>query len=57
MLNLEENKRIAARYFEEFWNYGVKKHLASRIPKEKLALAEARCLWRSYGTMNLWNSL
>ncbi|MDR1959312.1 MAG: helix-turn-helix domain-containing protein [Planctomycetaceae bacterium] len=36
---------------------GVKKALASRSPKEMLAMAEAWRPWRSYATMNLWNSL
>ncbi|MDL2295149.1 DNA-3-methyladenine glycosylase, partial [Ruminococcaceae bacterium OttesenSCG-928-D13] len=36
---------------------GIKKALPGRSPKELLALAEAWRPWRSYATMNLWNSL
>lgn len=36
---------------------GVKKALAPHTPKEMLELAEAWRPWRSYATMNLWNSL
>lgn len=38
-------------------DYGVKKALASYSPSELLGLAEAWRPWRSYATMNLWNSL
>lgn len=38
-------------------DYGVKKALAPRTPKEILALAESWRPWRSYATVNLWNSL
>jgi AraC family transcriptional regulator of adaptative response / DNA-3-methyladenine glycosylase II len=38
-------------------DYGVKKALAPRTPKEILELAEAWRPWRSYATINLWNSL
>ncbi|MFV0401439.1 MAG: DNA-3-methyladenine glycosylase 2 family protein [Oscillospiraceae bacterium] len=36
---------------------GVKKALAPRTPKEMLAIAEEWRPWRSYATINLWNSL
>lgn len=36
---------------------GVKKALAPRKPKELLQMAEAWRPWRSYATVNLWNSL
>lgn len=36
---------------------GVKKALAPHTPKEVLAMAEAWRPWRSYATVNLWNSL
>ncbi len=36
---------------------GVKKALAPATPKEILAMAEAWRPWRSYATINLWNSL
>lgn len=36
---------------------GVKKALAEYTPSERLALAEAWRPWRSYATVNLWNSL
>lgn len=36
---------------------GVKNALPGYSPKELLALAEAWRPWRSYATMNLWNSL
>lgn len=36
---------------------GVKKALEDRTPKEMLALAERWRPWRSYATINLWNSL
>lgn len=38
-------------------DHGVKKALAPHTPKEILALAEAWHPWRSYATINLWNSL
>lgn len=38
-------------------DYGVKKALAPRTQKEILDLAEAWRPWRSYATINLWNSL
>ncbi len=38
-------------------DYGVKKALAPRTQKEILALAETWKPWRSYATINLWNSL
>ncbi len=38
-------------------DYGIKKALAPRTPKEILALAEAWRPWRAYGAINLWNSL
>ncbi|NPV93257.1 MAG: helix-turn-helix domain-containing protein [Firmicutes bacterium] len=38
-------------------DYGVKKALAPRTPKEILALAESWRPWRSYATITLWNSL
>ena len=36
---------------------GIKKALAPRAPKELLAMAEAWRPWRSYATINLWNTL
>lgn len=36
---------------------GVKKALPGRTPKELLAMAEAWQPWRSYATVNLWNTL
>ncbi len=36
---------------------GVKKALAPHTPKELLAMAEAWRPWRSYATINLWNTL
>jgi len=36
---------------------GVKKALAPRTPQEITALAQAWSPWRSYATINLWNSL
>lgn len=36
---------------------GVKKALHPRTPKELLKMAEAWRPWRSYATVNLWNSL
>ncbi len=36
---------------------GIKKALSSYSPKEMLKLAEAWRPWRSYATVNLWNSL
>lgn len=38
-------------------DYGIKKALAPRAPKEILALAEEWRPWRSYAAINLWNSL
>lgn len=38
-------------------DFGVKKALALRSGKEMLALAEAWRPWRSYATVNLWNTL
>ncbi len=38
-------------------DHGVKKALAPHTPKEILALAEEWHPWRSYATINLWNSL
>lgn len=38
-------------------DYGVKKALAPRTPKEILTLAQDWRPWRSYATINLWNSL
>jgi AraC family transcriptional regulator of adaptative response / DNA-3-methyladenine glycosylase II len=38
-------------------DYGVKKALAPRTSNEILALAEEWRPWRSYATVNLWNSL
>lgn len=38
-------------------DYGIKKALTPYTPKEILALAEAWHPWRSYATINLWNSL
>ncbi len=38
-------------------DYGVKKALPGRNEKELLELAQAWKPWRSYATMNLWNSL
>lgn len=38
-------------------DYGVKKALAPRTSKEIMALAGAWRPWRSYATINLWNSL
>ena len=35
----------------------IKKALSPRTPKEMLALSEAWRPWRSYATINLWNSL
>ncbi|GFO56082.1 3-methyladenine DNA glycosylase 2 [Geomonas sp. Red276] len=37
-------------------DFGVKKALEPRTPKEILALAETWRPWRSYATVNLWNS-
>ncbi|NLB55898.1 MAG: adenosine deaminase, partial [Lentisphaerae bacterium] len=36
---------------------GIKKALSPRTPKEMLQLAEAWQPWRSYASINLWNSL
>lgn len=36
---------------------GVKKALEPSTPKERLQMAEVWRPWRSYATMNLWNSL
>ena len=36
---------------------GIKKALSPLSPKEMLKLAEDWRPWRSYATMNLWNSL
>ena len=36
---------------------GVRKALAPRTPEQILALAESWRPWRSYATVNLWNSL
>ena len=36
---------------------GIKKALEPHTPKELLAMAEAWRPWRSYATVNLWNSL
>ncbi len=38
-------------------DYGVKKALSSYTSKEILKIAEAWRPWRSYATINLWNSL
>ncbi len=38
-------------------DYGVKKALGDRTPKERLELAERWRPWRSYATIQLWNSL
>ncbi len=38
-------------------DYGVRKALSGRTPKEILALSEAWKPWRSYATMLLWNTL
>jgi AraC family transcriptional regulator of adaptative response / DNA-3-methyladenine glycosylase II len=38
-------------------DYGVKKALPGRTPREIEALAEAWRPWRAYATMNLWQSL
>lgn len=38
-------------------DYGVKKALSPYTPDEILALAESWRPWRSYATVNLWNSL
>lgn len=38
-------------------DYGIRKALAPRTPKEILDLAEMWRPWRSYATVNLWNSL
>ena len=38
-------------------DYGVRKALEPRTPKEILALAEAWRPWRGYATVNLWNAL
>lgn len=38
-------------------DFGVKKALAPRTANEILALAESWRPWRSYATVNLWNSL
>lgn len=38
-------------------DYGVKKALAPRTSNEIVALAETWRPWRSYATVNLWNSL
>lgn len=38
-------------------DYGIKKALEPRNEKEILSLAEAWRPWRSYATINLWNSL
>ncbi|MRR55518.1 MAG: DNA-3-methyladenine glycosylase 2 family protein [Deltaproteobacteria bacterium] len=38
-------------------DYGVKKALAPRTANEILSLAETWRPWRSYATVNLWNSL
>ncbi|MCM3747187.1 helix-turn-helix domain-containing protein [Paenibacillus pasadenensis] len=38
-------------------DYGVKKALSGYSPKEILELAEQWRPWRSYATINLWNSL
>ena len=38
-------------------DYGVKKALEPRTEKEMLALSEVWRPWRSYATVNLWNSL
>jgi len=38
-------------------DFGVKKALAPRTPSEILVLAETWRPWRSYATVNLWNSL
>ena len=40
-----------------YTDYGVKKALAPRTPKEILTLAEAWRPWRGYAAVNLWNSL
>ncbi|MDL2319128.1 helix-turn-helix domain-containing protein, partial [Eubacteriales bacterium OttesenSCG-928-A19] len=36
---------------------GIRKALAPRTPKEMLSMAEAWRPWRSYATINLWNTL
>jgi AraC family transcriptional regulator of adaptative response / DNA-3-methyladenine glycosylase II len=38
-------------------DYGIKKALAGKTPKEILALSEAWRPWRAYAAINLWNSL
>ena len=38
-------------------DYGIKKALAPRTPKEILSLAEKWRPWRGYATINLWNTL
>ncbi|OZI75094.1 AlkA N-terminal domain-containing protein [Bordetella genomosp. 12] len=38
-------------------DYGVKKALAPRTPRQMSALAENWRPWRSYATLNLWNAL
>jgi AraC family transcriptional regulator of adaptative response / DNA-3-methyladenine glycosylase II len=38
-------------------DYGVQKALPGKTPQEILALSENWRPWRSYGTINLWNSL
>ncbi|MGI5840516.1 MAG: AlkA N-terminal domain-containing protein [bacterium] len=38
-------------------DYGVKKALTGKTPREILEMAQAWRPWRSYATINLWNSL
>lgn len=38
-------------------DYGIKKALVPRTPKEILALAENWRPWRAYAAISLWNSL
>lgn len=38
-------------------DHGVKKALSGMVPQEILKLSQAWRPWRSYATMNLWNSL
>jgi AraC family transcriptional regulator of adaptative response / DNA-3-methyladenine glycosylase II len=38
-------------------DYGIKKALAPRKPREILQIAENWRPWRSYATVNLWNAL
>ena len=58
--------RVTSLSLSHFRNYeraliepdaGVKRALPSRTPRELLKMAEAWRPWRSYATVNLWNTL